>query len=37
MGGKCIALISVHLSRGRHGRMKQTDALKLSLTYIWCI
>lgn len=36
MSGKCTALISVHLRRGRHERMKQTDALKLPLIYIWC-
>lgn len=37
MGSKCIALISVHLGRGRHGRMKQKGALELLWTYIYCI
>lgn len=34
VGGQCIELISVHLSRARHGRTKQKGASELSWTCI---
>ena len=35
--GKFTSLISVHLSKGRQGRIRQKDALGLLWTYyIWC-